>query len=237
MDRDAFLARIRDALERRPGAKPYADMRLSESPQDVACRARQALQRNAGQRQELLSRLASMAEKSAWKVARCPSTEEAMAYIRQVADGKHARRVVHTLHPVFQRLPLTTALPGLECVPLVQANGLTYEMLRLKADAADLGVTGVDFAIAETGTCVLLAGPGISRLPSLMPPTHIAIVEPEQVVATLDDVFLLRRLAYLQGERSSYMTFITGPSRTGDIEQTIIVGAHGPGEVHLLILG
>ena len=74
---------------------------------------------------------------------------------------------------------------------------------------------------------------------SLGPPVHLAIVNSQEIVDTLDDVFLLRRLDYLRngGDMGSYLNFISGPSRTADIEQTLVVGVHGPKEVHMVILG
>jgi len=105
--------------------------------------------------------------------------------------------------------------------------------------AADLGITGADYAVAETGSVVVLPRRGLSRLVSVLPPVHVALVRPQEVVATLDDVFLLRRLEYYRngGDMGSYLNFITGPSRTADIEQTLVVGVHGPREVHLVLLG
>ena len=86
---------------------------------------------------------------------------------------------------------------------------------------------------------VLLTRKGLSRLVSLVPPVHVALVRPQDVIETLDDFFLLRRLQYHRegGEMGSYLNFITGPSRTADIEMTLVVGVHGPKEVHLVLLG
>jgi L-lactate dehydrogenase complex protein LldG len=101
-----------------------------------------------------------------------------------------------------------------------------------------MGITGADYAIAETGSVIVLPRKGLSRLVSVVPPVHVAIVRPSDVLGTLDDLFTLRRLEFLTngGDMGSYLNFITGPSRTADIEQTIVVGVHGPREVHLVLL-
>ena len=86
---------------------------------------------------------------------------------------------------------------------------------------------------------VVLPRRGLSRLVSLVPPVHVAVVRPQDVVDSLDDVFLFRRLEYYRNgeDMGSYLNFITGPSRTADIEMRLVVGVHGPKEVHLVLLG
>ena len=77
-----------------------------------------------------------------------------------------------------------------------------------------MGITGADYAIAETGSVVVLPRRGLSRLVSVVPPVHVAIVRSSDVVGTLDDLFTLRRLEYVRngGEMGSYLNFITGPA-------------------------
>ena len=113
------------------------------------------------------------------------------------------------------------------------------QSLREEVRRAGLGLTGADYALAETGSIVILPRRGLSRLVSVVPPVHVALVRPEELLESLDDLFLLRRLEYYRngGEMGSYLNFITGPSRTADIEMTIVQGVHGPKEVHLVLLG
>ena len=105
------------------------------------------------------------------------------------------------------------------------------------AASADIGITAVDYALADIGTLVLRSGAGRARSVSLLPPVHIALLKPEQIVPGLDDLFsLLGRDSDFGGRPDSALTFITGPSRTADIELTLVVGVHGPQELHVILL-
>jgi L-lactate utilization protein LutC len=107
---------------------------------------------------------------------------------------------------------------------------------RAAAIDAGLGLTGADYAIAETGSVVLAAGQGVSRIVSLVPPVHVAVVERGSVVPSLDELFTLLRRDYGEQDWASYVNIISGPSRSADIEYTLVTGVHGPGEVHLVLL-
>jgi len=97
----------------------------------------------------------------------------------------------------------------------------------------DVGITRAQAGIAETGTLVLDSAVEHNRLISLVPPVHIAIIDASRIYATLGET-----LAMLQNdnEPSPAITFITGPSRTADIELTLTVGVHGPQELHVIII-
>lgn len=98
---------------------------------------------------------------------------------------------------------------------------------------AEVGITSADYALADTGSLVIFSESNESRLLSLLPPCHIAIIESSRIVASLDDVLRLRPLP---GAESSAMIVITGPSRTADIEMRLVRGVHGPGEIHVIII-
>ena len=106
---------------------------------------------------------------------------------------------------------------------------------RVAVDADKTGISGCFCAIAETGTLLLLSGPQTPGSVSLLPETHIAIVPLGRIVATMEDAFALLRTEHCKLPRA--VNFISGPSRTGDIEQTIVLGAHGPCRVHLILVG
>jgi len=96
-----------------------------------------------------------------------------------------------------------------------------------------VGVSSAQAGIAETGTLVLDSSVERNRLVSLVPPVHIAILDASRIYATLGET-----LATLQsgGEVSHAITFITGPSRTADIELTLAIGVHGPQELYVIII-
>lgn len=97
-----------------------------------------------------------------------------------------------------------------------------------------VGITGCFCAVAETGTLMLLSGPETFASAALLPETHIAIVPKARIVAGIEDAFALAKSE--RGELPRATNFISGPSRTGDIEQTIVLGAHGPYRVHVILV-
>ena len=103
------------------------------------------------------------------------------------------------------------------------------------ARASDLvGITEVFCAIAETGTLMTLSGEHTPPAASLLPETHIAIVRVSQIVPSMEEAWHCLRYTY--GEMPRAVNFISGPSRTSDIEQTLTLGAHGPYRVHVILV-
>ena len=98
----------------------------------------------------------------------------------------------------------------------------------------DMGITTAQWAIAETGTLVLESERERHRLASLVPPVHVAIVEAGRIRRTMSEV--LELIANSDVGLSRTVTFITGPSRTSDIELTLAIGVHGPGELHVIVI-
>ena len=123
------------------------------------------------------------------------------------------------------------------------AAGLSVEARAPRRDetrgADPVGITACFCAIAETGTLMLLSSPQTPASTHLLPATHVALVLAERIVATMEDAFALMRAE--RGGSDNMMpravNMVSGPSRTGDIEQTIVLGAHGPFRVHLIIVG
>lgn len=130
-----------------------------------------------------------------------------------------------------------TALAAAQGALLTKACAAAGIEVTLATDDATLfdvpaAVTGVLAGVAETGTLVCASGPGAARGVSLIPPTHIAVVAAEQLVADLADAFAL-----LEGQvLPSNVNLITGPSKTADIEGVLISGVHGPGVVQVVLV-
>ncbi len=111
--------------------------------------------------------------------------------------------------------------------------GLALESRGAKDDDP-VGVTGAFAAIAETGTLVLASGPDTPATVSLLPETHVAVVSAGRIVAHMEDAWALARAELRQLPRA--INFVSGPSRTADIDQTIVLGAHGPYRVHIVLV-
>ena len=230
--------------EQRPPDSPYA--LLEETLSQIEEKASAVRTKCAERAQELLQGLADVSQQRGWKVHRASNAEEGLDYICDLAEltrtdlGPGPLGVVRSDQEVFQTLEVNSPLSsmGVEVTVMTRSSGLSNEEARRQAAQAGIGITGADYAIAETGTVVLMPRQGLSRLVSLLPPIHVALVRPQEVVESLEDLFILRRLAYYQGDRDMgpYMNFITGPSRTADIEQTLVIGVHGPKEAHLVLL-
>jgi len=154
---------------------------------------------------------------------------EAANAIACVLQRVGARRVAVSDAPIIRRL--LEATPGpCDWRPVDQLS-------RDDLFDCDAGLTTAQWGIAETGTLVLESAHERSRLTSLLPPVHIALLPAHRIRDTLGEV-----LAALQNEGaaaavdSRAITFITGPSRTSDIELTLTIGVHGPTVVHVIVL-
>jgi L-lactate dehydrogenase complex protein LldG len=104
---------------------------------------------------------------------------------------------------------------------------------RAARDADPVGITGVFCAIAETGTLMTVTGRDTPATLSLLPETHVAVVRKSRIVPGMEEAWRLLRDELREPPRA--VSFISGPSRTADIEQTVTLGAHGPYRVHVIL--
>jgi len=227
VDRDAFLDRIRQAAAAGRAHRPAPRF---EVPKDVGY---------AGGGTDLLGRLTEELRGAGAFPCRVGGAAEAVERVCEVAARAEARRAIRWAHPLLDRLGLDEALRerGVEVVrwpEVEQMAGRDPDGARDLIFRADLGISGVDAAAAETGTLALASLPGQGRSVSLLPPVHVALVEPRQVVPDLFD--LLARFGKGPKGLAGNVALITGPSKTGDIELRLTTGVHGPGEVHVIVL-
>ena len=98
--------------------------------------------------------------------------------------------------------------------------------------AEEVGVSRAIYGLADTGSVVLAAGPDEPRARSLLPPVHVTLLEVNRILPGLPELF-----AALGPDLPSALAIVTGPSRSADIEQKLVIGVHGPGEVHIVLRG
>jgi L-lactate dehydrogenase complex protein LldG len=100
-----------------------------------------------------------------------------------------------------------------------------------------IGLTGASVGLAATGSLVFVSGAGKPRLAGLIPPVHVAVLTTDQLVPDLESWAAMQRQTHLEAFKHANISVISGPSRTGDIEMEIVMGVHGPGEVHIILIG
>ena len=217
--RDRVLARVRGALGPRDGES--AAHARAESY--LAARAQGPRPRMPA---DLAGRFMQRATDMQSTVERIASTELIPERVARYLDAL-------TLPPAFaaQKSHAGVCWPEFAAFDW-SAAGLSIEA-RPTTGNDRLGITGVFCGIAETGTLVILSGADTPTATTLLPDTHIAVLRSDRIVAGMEEAFAL--IARERLPRA--VNLISGPSRTGDIEQTIVLGAHGPYRVHILVLG
>ena len=161
---------------------------------------------------------------------RVGSQEEAREYVLSVVREKDAKLLVRWDVEELAELGVDGSLQeaGVEV-----AVWRDLEDFREVAARADIGLSTVEWAIAETGSLVLTGGPGRGRTVTLLPPTYVAVVAAEKVLPTVPEAIE----KYAEGVLPANVSFHTGPSRSGDIEMSLVVGMHGPGDAHVILVG
>ena len=221
--RDQILETVRRSLKRGQGdgddaARARVEARLSETPRGpVPARAQIPLA-------EQVDLFEAMAVEQAATVARVARPEDVPA---AVADYLKAANLA----------------PRIRLAPDPELEGLPWDGQPLlevetgKAEAADqVSVTGTFAGVAETGTLLLVSGPQSPTTLNFLPETHIAVLRASRMVGPYEDAWDRVRALYGRGSLPRTVNFITGPSRTADIEQTIQLGAHGPRRLHIVLI-
>jgi L-lactate dehydrogenase complex protein LldG len=211
MSRENILHKVRTALGRSAGqpTSPPPPVRLRVPVVDTESRIVTMMMR---------------IEALAGKTYRVGTAREACALAAQLIEGKTA---------VASNAPYLAEC-GIPNLPGVRTGIRQLDELRSLCAAADIGITSADYALSDTGTLVMISSPAEARLVSLLPMMHLAILPRERILTGLDELFtLIPRPA----DQTSSMVLITGPSRTADIEQILVRGVHGPGQIGVIIVG
>jgi L-lactate dehydrogenase complex protein LldG len=237
--RAEFMRRMRAEIAKTPGLFPAAS-----SPRPARPRERvELLRRELAERwPATLERFRTELERVGGVFYRVPTAAAVPDVVGRLARERRFKRVV-SWHEASLAPECTRGLAAygldVQAMPAGVPAAPERERLRAAAAAADLGLTGVDLAIAETGTLVLLSGAGRPRTTSLLPTVHVAVFDREALVESLEQVGVFLE-AWHEGEtpadRGAVINFITGPSRTADIELTLTRGVHGPKEVHVIFV-
>ncbi|MBO9314189.1 MAG: lactate utilization protein [Chloroflexus sp.] len=229
MSRDQILAAIQISLHANRPLLLAEAMRVTHEPPPFVLPPQD----------DLADQFVNEVQKLEGKAYRVATAEEALAIIEQLITETQARQVIGW--DVDQ-----IGLPGLAA--LLAAHGVTHAIADIRGEARQarlqelepipVCLSGVELAIAESGTLLLRHGPGRPRLASLLAPCHIAIVFERQLVRGLGEALtiLLQRYGQEIFGPTSNLTFITGPSRTADIEMTLSLGIHGPPQLHVILV-
>jgi L-lactate dehydrogenase complex protein LldG len=239
--RAEFFGRIRQAMGETSGLFAAAPTERPAQPRRLV----ETLRRELSERwPETLERFRGELERVGGVFHRVGALAEVADVVGGIARERGVRRVV-TWHPSALGADLggDLAAHGLEAEAMpagALASADARAALRSRIAGAELGLTGVDLAIAETGTLVLVSGAGRPRSTALLPPYHVAIFDRTTLVESLRQAGLVLE-AWHDGtppaSRGAAIHFITGPSRTADIELTLTRGVHGPKEVHAVFVG
>lgn len=162
------------------------------------------------------------------------SWEEAARQVGEICEAAEAERVAvaRAPDPFQEALGRWCGESGTLLLRPPYASGTLPGAI----DAAEVGITGIDFAIARTGTLVEVALDDATRLVSSLPRTHIGLVSARDLVEDLDDAAPKLREIFAEHPKNCVVSFLSGPSRTGDIEMRLTLGVHGPASAHVIIL-
>jgi L-lactate dehydrogenase complex protein LldG len=175
----------------------------------------------------MYERFRTRAEAVSAEVHRVASTEDALAFVEELL-----RREGVTDAPAMRAVWAAGRLvsPSRAAAIAARTPGLTFDVTRDAAAASRVGVSEMEWALADTGSVVQDASDVALRLVSTLPEIHVALLPADRILPGLADV-----IPKLDPARAPYISFITGPSRTADIERVLTIGAHGPSRLVIVV--
>lgn len=242
--RDTILARIREAL-RTPAPRPHLHSQAAKKaaapaagnghaaltvlPLDVA---RPWLPDGGDTPAEQFSLLCENLAKLRAIVHRLPDMTAAADLVFALARERGWNLVAYQGHPLVD--PLLAGVPcATYCVDASATGGPAFDKSQL--ESCDAGITACELLVAQTGSILVSSDTCGGRALSILPHVHVVIATVDQIVATLGDALHAAQARHA-GRLPSMLSFITGPSRTGDIERILVLGAHGPKELIVILV-
>jgi L-lactate dehydrogenase complex protein LldG len=200
--------------------------------------------RTPEERKKLLATLIEAAGPINLKVISCEDINSVTAAIADLVRDKDPewgakKSVVAWQHPLIENLNLPEALsPQDVTVFFTDLKETESGNLRQHVIDSYIGITAADFCMADSATMVMRTRPGQARSVSLVPSIHVAVIELNQIIADLKELYALLKWDPQESKEglTNCMTFISGPSKTADIEATMVHGAHGPRQVHVYVI-
>ena len=250
----AFISRIRSALGHTSHqGRPTIGLFSGRPTGEIGRILERIKNRSHAERQQLLGKLIEMAEPINLNVVVLKNPSSVAAAIADLIREKdpewgRQKSVVTWAHALIESLNLPAALTD-QNVPVyitelkgsdADENFTETERGRLRKHIVNsyIGVTSADFCMAETASLVMRTRPGQARSVSLVPSIHIAVIHLNQIIADLKELYALIQWdsECCQEGLTNCMTFISGPSKTADVEATMVHGAHGPREVYIYVM-
>ncbi|MEJ2730552.1 MAG: lactate utilization protein [Deltaproteobacteria bacterium] len=244
-NQEEFINRVKAALEKPLAeSRQKADLFSGDMPVETRVILERVKSRTAEGRKMLLETLIKAAEPINLKVIPVNDTGAVATAIAELVRDKDPewgdpKSVVAWQHPLIESLNLPDALSE-QGVPVVFADfkKIDAEGLRQRISESYIGITSADFCMADTATLVMRTRAGQARSVSLLPSIHVAVIEIDRVIADLKELYALLKWDPQESQEglTNCMTLISGPSKTADIEATMVHGAHGPREVYTFVI-
>lgn len=232
--RDSILARVREALRGGSSSSSFAkatkDEHVAESETQLADGSSEVRQLLPKVPDDFAGQVALFAERSEslkTEFLSCADEAAAAAQLNLLSNREGWESVAVPADSEIRALLTDVSITKLE---------VSRSTVKTDLEKVSAGITGCDALIAQTGSVLLTAKSGGGRALSVLPGHHVVIATASQLVPDLPAAFELLERRYAPNF-PSFMTFITGPSRTGDIERVLVLGAHGPRKLTVIMIG
>ena len=225
--RSIILNRIREALRNNPAPRPHTSHSQTEAAAGHNGHAQREWLPQVGETlPEQIDLFARISEGLKTEFHRIPTIAGAREVLAKLAAESRWKKIASHSHPDTDAL-----LEGISLPVVRTEKGYAIDDL----ESCDAGVTGCEVLVAQTGGIMVSVESAGGRALSVLPPHHIVIARTSQMVPDLTAAFEHVKRKYGK-QFPSFMSFITGPSRTGDIERILVLGAHGPKRLTVLLV-